>query len=182
MGGVHTGRWVVGLGALILCLTCPGGNAPAGHRGSGFGVSTSGLHLVVLCGSLKLVGADGRRGGWNGVALQLLCPLVPGAGCSRLPVFRKPSRKSKQSPVLRPRLPPDLCLHPACVQAVRLPAAQYSCVLSQACGWVSKPHILEIGLAQTPADPPGDDLASLLPGAGKSQKMAADGTAARSSW
>ena len=44
----------------------------------------------------------------------------------------------------------DPCLHPVCVQAVCLPVAQYSCVLSQAHGWVSKFQILGICMVLIP--------------------------------
>ena len=55
---------------LILRPTCPSKDAPVGRREAELGVSGSSLHLVVLCYSLKGVGADGPE---NGVP-QLSCP------------------------------------------------------------------------------------------------------------
>lgn len=43
----------------ILRWCCPRRDAPAGRRGVELGVNGSGLHLVVLFYSLRLVSADG---------------------------------------------------------------------------------------------------------------------------
>lgn len=63
--------------------------------------------------------------------------LIPKKGSSHLLLFKKASQKSKQSPLLCPRLLSELCFHLVPKPSACL-VAQTSCVLSQACSWVSK--------------------------------------------
>lgn len=68
------------------------------------GVSSSGLHMVVLLfshwGQSLLVGK-----GWKWVHFTFVSRM-------RSSCFRKPSQMSKQSPLLYAQLPSDSCLHP----------------------------------------------------------------------
>lgn len=67
--------WGGGPAPLILGGICRSGNAPAGCRGAGLGVSNSHVHWMALFCSLKLISADGGREGmvsphsfpWSGV-------------------------------------------------------------------------------------------------------------------
>ena len=93
----------------------PRKDAPAGCRGARTWCRRFQPSLGVLCCSLKLVGADGEG------IMASPHSLVPRAGNSSLPLFRKPSQKSEQPPFLCPQLPPQPCLHPVCVQAFCLP-------------------------------------------------------------
>lgn len=78
--------------------------------------------------------------------------------------MRKSSQKSKQSPFLCLQFRSDSCLHPV-YKLYACQGAQYSCVLSQACGWVSKLQVSRIN-----TDPLGEGLAMLLLFAVLSQK------------
>ena len=114
-----------------------------GAGGGGVGVSSSSLHWMAL----KSVNADGEGKEWCHPALSSLEP-----GAHTRHVFRKPSQRSKPGSFTLP--------------ASRLPAccmAQYSCVVSQACGWVSKLQTPNFTcMTQTHADTLGESPATLF--------------------
>lgn len=125
---VHSGILEEGSAALILTPTCPSRDAPA--MGSEVRVVASGLDLQLgeLCCSLKFVWAEmcrEKKASSHSAFLgkQNLCP----------PLFRKPSQKREESPLLCPSLlwEPCFLLPSACL------AAQYSC-LYQVHSWLSK--------------------------------------------
>lgn len=84
--------------------------------------------LWALCLCLKSVCADGCSEKWRQPAL------IPGEGSSCLLLFRKPSRKSKQSLPHLSQASLRSLLHPVCVPAI---CPHGSTVLRCAC-WVSK--------------------------------------------
>lgn len=72
---------------------------------------------------LKSIPADGR--------IEKCQPaLIPGEGNLHLLLFRKPSQKRKETPLIFPRHPSGPCLHPVSKPRAHL-GVQCSCVLSQ---------------------------------------------------
>lgn len=67
--------------------------------------------------------------------------LIPGEGKAWPPLFRRPSQKSEQSPLLCPRLSSDCCPQPVC--APGWCPQDHSSVLSLAGGWDSNLQILK---------------------------------------
>lgn len=78
--------------------------------------------------------------GWK----MSLAHSFPWRGEFVLLVFRKPSQKSEQTPLLCPRLLSHLCLHHICIQVICLPISTVLLCFVQAHAWVSKFKILGI--------------------------------------
>ena len=86
--------------------------------------------LWALCLSLKYICADGRGEKWHPPAL------VPREGSSRLPLFRKPSRKGEQSLLVSQASIRSLPSPLSVSKLSTFPVAQCSCVLHQVC-WLA---------------------------------------------
>lgn len=96
--------------------------------------------------------------GEDGVTL-LSCPW--GGELAPL-LFRKPSKTSKQSPLLRPRLPSDPCLQTACAHAVNTPGAiALLCFISGTQLGFKTRNLKRAGEAQTRSPPLEESLAAL---------------------
>lgn len=92
--------------------------------------------------------------GKNGVS-RLSGPLE-GSLCP--PLFRKPSQKSRQSPLMCPRYPSDPRFHPVCIQAICPLSSTVLLFYLRRTSWVSK---LKFRTWHTRSDPLGEGLAIL---------------------
>lgn len=88
-----------------------------GCRGAGFGVSDSSLSWKLFLSEVQVCL---WAGGWR---MASPCPLVPRDGNVLPPLFRRPSQKSEQSPLLCPRLSSDPYPQPVCSWAIGMPSA-----------------------------------------------------------
>ena len=103
---------------LILRPTSPGANAPPGCRGGRGWCSSSGLRLVAVFSSLRLVSPGGPavKMAWSTLLSCLWSQeMVPATLQKALTV--------EQSPLLCPQLLSDPRLHTVCVYAVCLPGS-----------------------------------------------------------
>lgn len=158
-GSLHwsSGRGV-GVGGRPAVLahsqTCPI-KMPRRLQGVGFVVSSSSLYrglCVAHWSSTMLVGGEKMTSPYS---------LVPREGILHPFLSKKPLQKSRQSPVLCPRLLSDPCPHPGCVRVIGMPGITVLLCFISGMLRFQTPNLKGPGKVQTHFLPLNESLAAL---------------------